>query len=265
MARVTVSFNARPRGQNVDYFLLVHVESEGSAQTIATTRCGELAGIINVHGSNITVNSLGYSADVPDHAARLILSLEEEPVAEVPLIRERVDKSVYRLAGLHELLVDLGLIKPSDHIPEDLWFSGENCTLQFSEYPEIWLKVAKSWFVLNAYSEEIRSFLKRMLDEGPRREELEIFRGISMLSKRAQRRELAKLVSGKLSLRSLAFAVAKATVFREEYTGEKGWRRMVGWLRRNGFEELARAALVRRTIIEESFPRKWIFLKDLRR
>lgn len=264
MAKVSVRFMATQSRSAIEYCLLIHVESEKLNRTIVTTKTDRLAEMVRALGSNIYVEGLGYSVDVPDFAVHAIMDLAEHPVLveEVPMIPVKVDEETLRLAGIHEMLVALELIKPTDTVPKNLWFHGKNCTMSFFAYPDVSFVFNGSWFSINAHAEGALNFLRRMLREGPAPDELEMFRGISMLSEKAKRRKLAELACGKLKHESLAVSIAKAMVKRSEGHGKTGWRRMEGWLRRNGFEDLARKALIQRTLIEENQERqKYPFLR----
>jgi len=203
--------------------------------------------IVNKYVSKIRITEYGYGyeAELPENA---LLALEYSSLARETSFEELDAIVASGKTKLHMLREELGF--PTEGMAvEDLFFGdlvGKGFYLKVREYPLLILYTDGGAVRVELDAETIeKPFLKRALDGGLEEAESRMLHGIMLLGRAAQRKYVALLSRGELSMDDVAKAVLKSAVQAKD---RHAWLTAIEWLKENGYTRQANEIVIRKTI-----------------
>jgi len=250
MIRISVKFDVKInfRWQYCRYRQIV-LFREGDRKVYLEPDPEKTAYLANRYGCNLTVQPFGYMVDLPENAVlalKYLSHVEKAPLEELDEIVEtgktKIHKFVEKLGFNVSLKCELGSLFRPLEMNGDATFS-----LSLSKFPLVFLHsknhACSIWF--NA-KEANAEFLSRVLRNEVSEDEYEMLRGISLLGEKAQRRQMQRLSNGELTKDRLARTLFRAASSSKD---KRVWKRIVEWLRRNGYEKYTGQIIVKKTLM----------------
>ena len=239
MVTVLVSFDAYAYGYVAQYHLYITANVDGKIIHRKTTSADEVSYLINRYGSKIEAMGYGYKAEIPENVALAIGYLTYTQRASCEELEEIVKTGTTRL---HKFLKSAGFpTEPFKNIPNS--FEKGGYSINIVNFPTVALSHDGERIAVKFREGEVDTkFIKRLIEGGASKAEVEMLRGISLLKGKTQRKYLRMLSTGKLSMEELTHAT-----FRSAVSG-RDWRETLKWLENNGYGKLAGEVIAKKTL-----------------
>jgi len=250
MIKISVNFDAKInfRWQHYRRRQLVSFNRGGSRTLEPEPE--KMAYLVNKYGRNLSVQPFGYTVEMPENA---VLALEYLAYANDTPSLEELDEIVKTgKTEIHRFVEKLGFNPDSNCEIGSLFSKVElhndaSFSLSLKDFPmvELHFKDRLDFIRFNA-KEANAEFLGRVLRDEISEDEYEMLRGISVLGMKTQRKYMRLLSKGELAMDQLAKALFRAASSSYDRIL---WKRIVEWLRRNGYENYAGQIIVKKTLM----------------
>lgn len=226
------------------------LEGDRSIASFSIDNLEGLAYIMNKYSTGTSVSfsecGIGFLADLPKKAAVAL-----EYLAFANPTNEKIDEIVVTgMTELHRFVGEIGFDVEGKMIHDIVVIEGKDFAIDLWDFPEVSLILRHSTGTevpLTFQAKGAEKFLKRLVSGRVGEDEIEVLRGISILDSARRNKFIRQLSSQKLSKDSLARELHRLAILPKN----KEWKRILHWLRTNGYYTMVSEIIAKRTLCED--------------